>query len=354
MAFSNEKAEAEFAAAFAVPARAVLTGEVTDATAAYKELGRLWASTQRELERLPPGEAHVPPADSTLAADVKDAVFGVLDDLWAEIKPKVSRDGVETRALGKRVSSVETAYAAAIRGAIAHAAAAADRAAAAPRPSLPVIHAMTPSAGPPTGAPASVHHAPPDAAPASDLVDVLLARMPGDHQTSGDSTTLPEPTKIPGNGDGATAWRAAAVPPSLARAAQRLVHVGTPPLRVERCGPAIAQNILQNSDACTFLGWVKDKQLSGGQLREALSIGRALDLAVHEMGPAYLCSTPAEVQLRRLLSVVLAAKTGSFKMAAVLEEIPTDGILAELPQSMVKDLLENMKLVSKMEGLLKT
>ncbi len=344
MAFSTDKANAEFATAFVVPARAVLSGDVGDATAAYKELGRLWASAQRELERLPPGEAHVSPADSSFAADVKDAVHGSLGELWSEIKPKVSRGGVETHALGKRVSSIEAAYAAAIRGAIAHAAAAADRAAAAARPSVPVVHAMTPTADPPMGVPASVAPEQPAAEP--DIVDLICQRMNAD----GASPAAAGPAAdMSGNAPATTAQRAAAVPPTLARAATRLTSIGCPPLRVDPIGGMLATHILQSKP--TFTDWVESKNLTGASLREGMTDARALDLATQEFGPAFLVSTPAEVLLRRLLSVVLASKMGNWKLSTFLEEIPGDSALAELPDSILKGLSERLKLEMKLEQL---
>ena len=65
----------------------------------------------------------------------------------------------------------------------------------------------------------------------------------------------------------------------------------------------------------------------------------------------YLISKPAEVQLRRLLSVALAAKLGSFKLSQFLEEVPGDSALAEIPDSVLKMLSERLKLEMKLEQL---
>ena len=137
--------------------------------------------------------------------------------------------------------------------------------------------------------------------------------------------------------------------PALARAADRLVRIGCPPLRVDRIGGTLALHLLQSKD--TFTAWVESKDLSGAQLREALSIARALDLATQHYGAKYLTSEPAEVQLRRLLSVALAAKLGSFKLSQFLEEVPGDSALAEIPDSVLKMLSERLKLEMKLEQL---
>ena len=61
-------------------------------------------------------------------------------------------------------------------------------------------------------------------------------------------------------------------------------------------------------------------------MREVLTIARALDLATHSFGAKYLMSEPAEVQLRRLYSVCLAAKLGSYNLSQHLEELPGEGL----------------------------
>ena len=62
-------------------------------------------------------------------------------------------------------------------------------------------------------------------------------------------------------------------------------------------------------------------------------------------------SEPAEVQLRRFYSVILASKLGSFKLSQHLEELPGEGALAELPQSIVREMSEALKLELKIEQL---
>ena len=57
--------------------------------------------------------------------------------------------------------------------------------------------------------------------------------------------------------------------------------------------------------------------------------------------------------VRRLLSIVLAHKMGSYKLATLLEELPGDDALAELPDDLLKTLSERLKLVMKLEQLSK-
>ena len=99
----------------------------------------------------------------------------------------------------------------------------------------------------------------------------------------------------------------------------------------------------------TFTAWVESKQLQGAQLREALSIARALDLATHWYGAEYLVTDSAEVQLRRLLSVALAAKLGNYKLSQFLEEVPGDSALAELPDDVLRSLSQRLKFEMKLE-----
>ena len=100
----------------------------------------------------------------------------------------------------------------------------------------------------------------------------------------------------------------------------------------------------------TFTAWVESKQLQCAQLREALSIARALDLATHWYGAEYLVTDSAEVQLRRLLSVALAAKLGNYKLSQFLEEVPGDSALAELPDDVLRSLSERLKLEMKLSS----
>ena len=86
-------------------------------------------------------------------------------------------------------------------------------------------------------------------------------------------------------------------------------------------------------------------------MSEVLTIARALDLATHSFGAEYLTSEPAEVELRRLYSVCLATKLGSYKLSQHLEELPGEGALAELPASILREISEVLKLELKIEQL---
>jgi len=340
--FTTDKANEEFNAGFATPARAQLSGEIANSHTVYDTLGRLWAVTQRSLEQLPPGEAHQPAADTDLARDLKDAVHATLMDLWGELKPKVAAPGAEPFTLRHRATSVEQAYGAAYRGALAHAAAAADRAAASMFVGLPAAQNQHTIHSPPGLGP---DHAP-TTDPQPDIVDLICQRMTADGATPAVQGTA---TDTQGNDLAAPAQRAAAVPPTLARAATRLTSIGCPPLRVDPIAGTLATHILQSKP--TFTDWVESKNLTGASLREGMTDARALDLATQQFGPVFLISNPAEVLLRRLLSVVLASKMGNWKLSTFLEEIPGEGALAELPDSILKGLSERLKLEMKLEQL---
>ena len=89
-------------------------------------------------------------------------------------------------------------------------------------------------------------------------------------------------------------------------------------------------------------------------LREAQTIGRALDLSVHQLGPGYLGTDGAEVLLRRLLCLVTAAKHGgSFKIAKAFEELPADDAISEIPDEMLTEVYKRIKLEEKLEGFRK-
>ncbi len=316
---------------FTTPARAILyRPTLTDSRQVYIELGRLWAQTRRAVECAPDVPADV-------AGDVEEAVGDALAKLFTELKPQIGGTKV-----AKRTSSIRAAYEEAYRGALAHAQQAADRAAASV---LPPTVQLTPQA--PVNPPGYV--TPKETvdanAPGVDLVDVLLGRM--DALTKPTAVVQQELTT--GNDAGTTQQRAAEVPPPLTRAAGRLVGVGCPPLRVQPLGGQLATHILQHRE--TFTLWVEGKNLEGGKQREALTIARSLDLGTVQYGATYLMSTPAEVLLRRLLSLCLAARMGTFRLAQLLEELPGEGALAELPDDLLKSLQERLKLETKIEQL---
>ena len=85
-------------------------------------------------------------------------------------------------------------------------------------------------------------------------------------------------------------------------------------------------------------------------MREAQTIGRALDLDVSQLGPGYLGTDGTEILLRRLLCLVTAAKHGgSFKIASKFEELPGDDAISEIPDEMLNEIYMRVKL-EKLEG----
>ncbi len=296
---------------------------------------------EQELARLPEGEKHLVAEDSSLQADVHDAVIAGLSALFNELQPKVNRPGGTPFALRNRTSSIRDAREAHLRGA------AANRAAASGFQGLPVMHQMSPG----TVMDAAVgdgYHTPRDPQQEPDFVDVLMQRLSADGMASQVQVPVAA-TAQTGNASATAGERATAVSPNLARAAVRLTSVGCPPLRVDRIGGMLAAHILQSKP--TFTDWVESKTLTGAPLREATTDARALDLATQEFGAVFLVSTPAEVLLRRLVSVVLATKLGNYKLSTFLEEIPGESALAELPDSILKGLSERLKLEMKLEQL---
>ena len=92
-------------------------------------------------------------------------------------------------------------------------------------------------------------------------------------------------------------------------------------------------------------------KMTGHLLREAQTIGRALDLSVHQLGPGYLGTDGAEILLRRLLCLVTAAKHGgSFKIASKFEELPADDAISEIPEEMLTEVYTRVKLEEKLES----
>ena len=133
----------------------------------------------------------------------------------------------------------------------------------------------------------------------------------------------------------------------------RLVAVGVPPLRKERQGVILASMMLGTKN--TFTEWVDTYEhklkMTGHLLREAQTIGRTLDLDVHQLGPGYLGTDGAEILLRRLLCLVTAAKHGgSFKIASKFEELPADDAISEIPEEMLTEVYTRIKLEEKLES----
>ena len=186
-----------------------------------------------------------------------------------------------------------------------------------------------------------------------DAIDIMLGRM-GDNQAplaqDGSQDGL---LRLTGNGQGAVAICATAVPPELVQKCHRLVAVGVPPLRKKRQGAILASMMLGSKN--TFSEWVDmyehKLKMTGHLLREAQTIGRALDLSVHQLGPGYLGTDGAKILLRRLLCLVTAAKHGgSFKIASKFEELPADDAISEIPEEMLTEVYTRVKLEEKLES----
>ena len=258
----------------------------------------------------------------------------MLQSLWIDYPPKIGGRGAVTPLRIK--GSIEKAYTVAVRGAASHNAAAADRAAADPFLGLPQ---RTPQEF-------SIRDDP-DEARGDDMLDALFSRMTGREaaQPQERPTGNERPTV---NGSRNSDKRAAPVPPSLARAARRLVEVGVPDLRKPRVGVVLANNTLKSK--VTFTDWVlAQKALKMPQLREAETIARSLDLATHQYGVAFLASDPAEVMLRRMYALVLGCRAGTMAMAEMLEELPGDHTVADMPDELIDELEKKLCVRRKIE-----
>ena len=132
MAFSTGAPNDAFKAAFTLPASVLLSPPVELATSKelHTTLGKFWADGHRALQALEGDDRHVPEEGSSLKEDIHGAVETTLDGLWIDKKPKIGGVGAVVQ---KRISGTMTkTYEESLRGAAAHLAAAADRAAAAP------------------------------------------------------------------------------------------------------------------------------------------------------------------------------------------------------------------------------
>ena len=124
-------------------------------------------------------------------------------------------------------------------------------------------------------------------------------------------------------------------------------------MRKKRQGVVLANCMLGTKN--TFTEWVDTYEhklkMTGHLLREAQTIGRTLDLDVHQLGPGYLGTDGAEILLGRLLCLVTAAKHGgSFKIASKFEELPADDAISEIPEEMLTEVYTRIKLEEKLES----
>jgi len=138
---------------------------------------------------------------------------------------------------------------------------------------------------------------------------------------------------------------------ALAQRTRHLTTIGTQPLRrAKQMAPALATDFL--SGHLNFTQHVESLQIQQTHhRREALTLARIMDLAVVSYGTEFISQPPAEVALRRLAAVTLAAQQGSFKTAEFLEELPGTGPYANLPEEVLSEIQTKLQVVSKIEKL---
>ena len=358
-----------------------LLGKLPETTKQLGEsIGRLWLGTYTQLDKLEGDLRHVPADDRTLAQDLDDVASKRTQEIFDEVKP-VWASGTQARCMN---STYRQVFQQLLQQ--QSTAAAANRAAAeqfAPKKEEPApvqdpeavrdlqrqhskLRQLAGVAHPTEGqveqaaleaavkkkikeqaketaaAQQSAEELP---APARSLVQLLLSRA--------DGTAEPEEsgTGKSGNGNGDPALRAAAVSPTLARAASRLLNPGPPDLRVESSKGEMAQHMLQ--EKWSFTDWAEAQGLSGAALREAKTHARSMELGVADYGVEYLMSRSAEVQARRMLALALTAASGNYRLGAQLEELPGEGVPSTLPDSLAKSLAERLKLELKVEQMQK-
>ena len=319
--FSTEAADTKYLNLFVISATSTLeSGDYDNAPALYSHLGEAWHEAEQGLAAMSAAQGAHDPVDSSLEEDLRDAVEDTLKLLWDTIVPKL-----RGRRVPLKMKAIEAAYS-------KFATAAAVKAATGQR-----------AAG-------SEGRAGAGELPMGSFLDKITARMNGaqngDDATGGDL----QPGKVNG-----TPERAPAVSEKLKHAAARLLVPGPPPLRQdERWGPSIALHMLQEKSSLT--DWVDHLKLTGHNDREARTIARVLELGVNKYGAEYLASPPAEVSLRRLLAICIAAKGGStaqaWRAASLLEDLPGDGLLAVLPVAVHKKLREELKQDLQLEHML--
>ena len=323
--FSTEEADTKYLNLFVISATSTLeSGNYDTAPALYSHLGEAWHEAEQGLAAMSAAEGAHDPLDSSLEEDLRDAVEDTLNLLWDTLVPKL-----RGRRVPLKMKAIEAAYS-------KYATVAAVKAAKERR-----------GAG-------SEGRDGADELPMGSFLDKITARMSGAQNESpnGEGAGVGEPQ--PGKGRD-TPGRAPAVSETLKHAAARLLVPGPPPLRQdERWGPSIALHMLQEKSSLT--DWVDHLKLTGHNDREARTIARALELGVNEYGAGYLASKPAEVSLRRLLAICIAAKGGStaqaWRAASLLEDLPGDGLLAVLPVAVHKKLREELKQDLQLEQML--
>ena len=334
---SSEAAQALFKAAYALPA-ATAVGDAqkyANSDHLYAELGKLWAQCQRGLETLPPAQAHVPVEGRTIEEDLYDCVLACNAAIWAESDPKPKINGTQVY---NKPSSIHKKKVEAAKGFDAQRAA--DRAAA-------VAHAHPPSIPLTPAKEEQPVVAGAEAASGGGLVAAILANIQGSETAA--AGTVPGKQQTPGNGSGGV--QPSQVPPSLQNAAARLATVGVTPLRKEAIGTRLATGFLQEHD--TLTQWVRAQGMTGHSKREALTDARALERGVADFGVRFLASSTAEILLRRILALAIHSGTGSWQIAEKIEELPTESPLSCVPESLLKEIMEQVKNELKVAALAK-
>ena len=327
--FTTEEADEIFMNDFVMGTSGLIQAEILKANDLYDNLGELWFNTEQKLSGLKGEPAHEPTEDSSLVEDVRFAVEHTLTQLWDTEPPVTKGRSLAGRRVPLKMSAIAASY------------------------SKHATKALAPKVEPPVAAAATEQQ------PAGSFLDQLVAKMNGTPSGTPNGNPLPTiPEETPafesGNGQGPRP-RAPQVSPQLTHAAARLLNPGPPPLRnPERWGTSIALHILQEKSSIT--DWVAALNLSGHNNREARTLARALELGVSEFGATYFGSKSAEVQLRRLLAIMVAAASGStaeaWRGASQLEDLPGDGIGANLPAVVQKSPRESFKLEYQLEALL--
>ena len=83
--------------------------------------------------------------------------------------------------------------------------------------------------------------------------------------------------------------------------------------------------------------------MTGHSKREALTNARALERDVADCGVGFLASTSAEILLRRILVLAIHNGTGFWQIAEKIEELPTESTLSVVPESLLKEIMEQVK-----------
>ena len=329
--FSSDAAQSLFEAAYATPALSLVKdcGKAGSSERIYSELGKMWAQTRKGLELLPPAQCHVLQEGRTLEEDLEDIVLAKNTEIWSELKSQGIDLKIGDTRLYNMPSTIRKKMGFAVQAAEAQRAA--DRAAAEAYARPPSIPISTPAKD------SEEHNK-----PAGGLVAAILANIAGANSGDGnEDKSGPSTGGTGGSGNGSGGVRGSQVPPSLQNAAARLTTVGVTPLRKAAIGSSLATGFLQEHDTVTQ--WVRAQGFTGHSKREALTDARAIELGVADYGVGFLASSSAEVLLRRILALAVHSAMGSWQVAEKIEELPTESTLSVVPESLLKEIMEQVK-----------